>query len=270
MINPKYESIINRSQIDLDNNCPFPNGAIVSLAKIFKGEPNGERLSTSSRLVFEIDDLISQTRWHIGQAILISKIYNLTKETSEDDKQFKSIPYHLLLGLREYYSDPEKMICIDYSERRPGGFTFANWIYHLMIDNSIMRSISVLDRIGYLLCLAADIKYEKYYFRSHKLVKVHQKLKLPETQILFEMTKRKIYDFILKYRDNLSHSKKEWIELSAMNPVESYRESNGQIVIKEKHLWSESDLFALANGTYHFLVEALNHCSSVCEKVYNV
>ena len=201
---------------------------------------------------------------------MISEIYNLTEKISEDNKEFKSIPYNLLLGFREYFSEPEKMLCIDYNDKKPGGFTFANWIYHLMIDSSIIRSISVIDRIGYLLCLAADIKYDKYYFRSRKIEKIHQKLNFPETQILFEMTKRKIYDFILKYRDNLSHSEKEWIELSAMNPVESYRENNGQIIIKEKHLWSESDLFALANGTYHFLVEALNHTSSVCEKVYSV
>ena len=87
LIDPEYARIVERAQEILDLNCPSPEENIVRLCHIFANTPETEKVSTCARLIYEVSDLISQCRWHLGQAILITEIYpDIFKSEKDKDE----------------------------------------------------------------------------------------------------------------------------------------------------------------------------------------
>lgn len=78
----------------------------------------------------------------------------------------------------------------------------------MMIDDAIGRSIAILDRLARITSLVADISFDnnRVYFRSKKLSKIHEKLRMPETQKLVDLSKDELFDLMLDYRDGWNYN----------------------------------------------------------------
>ena len=70
MINPQATSI-DEAQASLDKHFPSPEEDLIELSQAIAYSPEGESYIEDRFLVLEIDLLIAQLRWHLGQVILV-------------------------------------------------------------------------------------------------------------------------------------------------------------------------------------------------------
>lgn len=259
---------LNAIQEELDNKFPSPEEDLINLSKTLALTPRTKRYAEARILVCEIDDLIAQNRWHIGKALILLEQYPQIAEIekSEDPMyQTTGMPASAQLLLRSYVSNPERVLFTDLSESWRGG-TVAGWVFHMMIDNAVVRSISILDRLARIICLVADVSFDKVYFRSRKLAKVHEKLRMEETQRLVDQSSSPVYELLLNYRDGWSHDRKAYARLAGFAPTETYSDDSGEQVRIEGEQWTAEYLRALANAAYSMVREALHDVYIICDQ----
>src|SRR5579859_2407591 len=254
MIDPKqYQNHIEKAQALVDLNCPSPEDDLIRLSKSVADSPKDERHTKLRWLAVEIDDLIAQLRWHLGQTLLLREVYPQIDNAGDDDDpdlKGRGMVTSALLLLRGYVSRPERVLFTDLSEPRRGG-TVAGWIFHMMVDDSVGRAISILDRLARVVCLVADESFEKVYFRSKKLSVVHKKLEMPESQKLVELAESEVFEILLSYRDGWTHERKIFARLAGFPPGDSYTDASGQQVRMQDGDWTADVLFSVANAAYH-------------------
>src|SRR2546426_625145 len=76
---------------------------------------------------------------------------------------------------------------------------------HMMIDNSVARAISILDRLAKITCLVAGLQIDRVYFRSRILTSISLQLNVSEAETLVKLSESKPYQYLLKYRDGWTH-----------------------------------------------------------------
>ena len=62
-------------------------------------------------------------------------------------------------SLRRYIANSEQVLFATLSEDWRGG-TIAGWIFHMMVDDAIARSLAILDRLARIASLVADISFD--------------------------------------------------------------------------------------------------------------
>lgn len=259
---PFYDSELSEKVIPvLEKNCPSPEGDLNALSKL-AGHTKSDALSYQfNRITLDIEDLICQIRWHLGQALCLMELYKQfeTRPTSPLDV---SAPVNVFMLLRPYISEVDKVFFPDLAEPRRGG-TAAGWIFHMMIDNVIYRSIAGLDRIAHLLWGMAMLKESKVYFRSGKL-KAIAKVLGSEVDPLITIAESDLFDLILNYRDGFTHQSKAYSLLSGTIPAKpEFRPASATDLA-----WDMENLFALGNASYQQFVSALHIIVPICERQF--
>lgn len=136
---------------DLDESCPSAESHIVELCKIIADrEIPGKQGAFLRRVTIDVDDLASQMRWNLGQALLLMHLHPemLAKSRLNGSKKH-GMPIEAQLLMREFVKDGDTVFFENFSDNRRGG-TVGGWIFHMSIDNAIYRALSALDRLATL------------------------------------------------------------------------------------------------------------------------
>ncbi len=260
-------------QKELDLNCPSPESNLPKLGRCVATLPDGEKSAKIRHIVLDIDDLTAQIRWHLGQALLLMDSQpDILKAGENDDDLIKGLgmPAGAQLLLRGYIRDADRVLYDDLSTPRRGG-TVGGWIFHMMIDSAVYRAVSALDRLATVLWYAADLPIkERIYFRSGKVKKLNAAFCSDETAHLLKIAEGEPLNFIINYRDGLTHSTKAYSRASGFTPSEQWKDKNGRLVIWDENAWNAEMLFALGRASYLQFTEALGPSVSICEKKWPI
>lgn len=265
------DEILNKAEELLQKNCPSPENELIRLSKIAAGLPDNEKGARIRALVLDIDDLIAQARWNLGQALLLIELYPQIVDNTEPSDPFEKIiseneiPSTSILLLRGYIARADKIFYSDLSQPRRGG-TVAGWLYHMMIDDAIYRVIAALDRLAQILWLIAKLPKENVYFRSGKMTKIDNELKNIHSKELLDIASGKLLEYVIGYRDGFSHDMKVYSKAAGARPTDEWIGSDGRRFVIKHEKWDGDTLFALANATYHQLTDALKPTTEICDE----
>lgn len=281
---PFDHDLLQKIEEQLADYCPSPEDDLIRLSKFASEFPESVEGEYVRHVIIDIDDLIAQARWHLGQALLLMDVYSTQLGLSEN-KEFEEkiefdqiieeigVPTKALLLLRGFIARSDHVMYSDYSTPRRSG-TVAGWVFHMMIDNSIYRVIAALDRLAHVLWYAAGLPFTRdnnkvrVYFRSGKLKLINEKINLPSSEKLLEMSKGPLLDYVLSYRDGFAHDVKVKSIVAGSLPSHQYPTENGDLRAQRLEKWPTDSLFGLGNATYHQLLEALSLTVSVLDKLY--
>ena len=266
------EGTLIKIQKELDLNCPSQESNLAKLGRCVATLPDCEKSAKIRHLVLDIDDLTAQIRWHLGQALLLMDSQpDILKAGENDDDLIQGLgmPAGAQLLLRGYIRDADRVLYDDLSTPRRGG-TVGGWIFHMMIDSAVYRAVSALDRLAIVLWYAAELPMERIYFRSGKVKKLHTAVCSDETAHLLRIAEEKLLNFIIDYRDGLTHSIKAYSRASGFTPSEQWKDENGRLVIWDENAWDAEMLFALGRASYLQFTGALEPSVSICEKKWPI
>jgi len=271
MIDPAYSDKIKTAQEKLDADCPSADKTIISLCKLFHTDILrwNKKDANIAKAIVEVDELIKQLRWHYGQALLIKEIYpSVEKFDMKNSPKYEDLPAQIILDLRQLVTS-NIVIFEDYDANWFGG-TAAGWIFHMMIDNTMIRLISAFDRIAALLFLVSDTPMEKIYFRSGKMRSLHEKLHMNETQKLLNISSSAEFNkFFISYRDNIIHTKSAFSRMAGFIPTSPYFE-DGELRETHDLYWDTEMLPKLVSAGYKVLSDVLDLAVSVCSKIKKI
>lgn len=265
------KNILNKMEEGLKKICPAPENCLIKLGQIAGYMPKTEESAKIRRFILDIDELISEVRWHLGQALLLMENQPHILHIGEDDDEIAKdgLLTSVQLLLRGFIKRPDRIFYEKLNESRRGG-TVAGWIFHMMIDSSIYRSIAILDRVAHVLWYAAELPSERIYFRSKKVEKIDSSLKLPESRKLVEIANGKIFNFLIDYRDSLTHNMKAYSRISGSLPIDDWISDNGKQIYKYNREWDAERMFALGNTAYHQVLDVLKYFVLICEKKWPI
>jgi len=136
----------------------------------------------------------------------------------------------------------------------------------MMIDSAVYRAVSALDRLATVLWYAVELPMERVYFRSGKVKKLHAAICSDETAHLLRIAEGKPLNFIIDYRDGLTHSIKAYSRASGFTPSGQWKDENGRLVIWDEDAWDSEMLFTLGRASYLQFTESLGPSVSICEE----
>jgi len=275
VIDPNANNL-DEIQDALDRNFPSPEEDLVKLSLALAYSPDGDPYMEARFLVLEVDNLIAQLRWHLGQVVLLAKRYpHVLKGSNEEEVEEgepeelaqlpKEMPTRSHLLLRGYISRPEQVLFSDLCENWRGG-TVAGWIYHMMIDDAVARSLAILDRLAAIVSLVGNVEFEKVYFRSGKLKVIHRDLNTPETKRLLEIAEGDVLNLLIEYRDGWNHTQLTHSAITGFMPADSYINESGQYVRVQSNQLTGELLFALARAAFDQVAQVLREVRLLCEQ----
>ncbi|MCK6463180.1 MAG: hypothetical protein L6Q29_05195, partial [Candidatus Pacebacteria bacterium] len=83
MFTSSDDEILHKIEEQLQKNCPSPEDELIRLSKIAATLPDDETSARIRALVIDIDDLTAQTRWNLGQALLLMELHPQILENPE-------------------------------------------------------------------------------------------------------------------------------------------------------------------------------------------
>jgi hypothetical protein len=271
------DEILSKVEQQLHKNCPSPENELAELSQLAASLPENEMGARIRILVLDIDDLVAQARWNLGQALLLMEQYpQIVSKVELDDPiaamlAENEIPSKALLLLRAYLKDADKVLYADLTESRRSG-TVAGWVFHMMIDDAIYRTIAALDRLAQILWYAANLptthpngERVKIYFRSKKMKQIDKAIQNTYSKQILEISDGKLIDYVIGYRDGFSHDMKIYSHVAGSRPTDEWVASDGTRFIIKYDKWDADTLFALANATYHQLTDVLRPAIAICE-----
>lgn len=264
------DELLSKVEEQLKKNCPSPENELIRLSKIAASLPDDEAGARVRALVPDIDDLVAQARWNLGQALLLIELHPQIVDNTEPNDPIekilneKEMPSKSLLLLRGYIARADKILYSDLSQSRRSG-TVAGWIYHMMIDDAIYRAIAALDRLAQILWIVAKLPKENVYFRSKKMTRIDNVLSNEHSKQLLKIASGKLLEFVIGYRDGFSHDMKVYSKVAGVRPVDEWIGSDGKRFLIKHDKWDGDTLFALANATYHQLTDALIAATEICD-----
>ncbi len=266
------EETLIKIQQKLDLNCPSPESNLIKLGLCVANLSPSKETAKLRRLVLDVDDLTAQIRWHLGQALLLMDSQPDILKAGEDDDDISKglgMPVGAQFLLRGYIVEADRVLYDDLSTPRRGG-TVGGWVFHMMIDSAVYRTVSVLDRLATILWYAVELPMERVYFRSSKIKKLHKAICSDETAHLLRIAEGELLNFIIDYRDGLTHSTKAYSRASGFTPFEQWKDENGRLVVWNENTWDAEMLFALGRASYLQFTEALEPSVSICEKKWPI
>lgn len=263
---------LDKAHLSLDKNCPSPEGDFSMLGKSIASRPPDKFTGEITHAAEDIQNLIDEIRWHIGQALLLWEVHpELNKIGQNDGSVFDRIgfPGFAPLLLRKYTLDATKVLYSDLSTKRKGS-PVSGWIFHMMIDDSVYRAIAALDRLARILWILTGKLPKRIYFSSQQLKKINSDLNEPETEELLAIAQRDVLGFLHAYRDGLAHDRKFSSRLAGSPFVHVVGFENGQPIYERPTDIGIEDLFALAHVGYHQVTDALTPLTKLCVKKWPI
>ena len=258
-------------------NCPAPEAELIKLSKIVTKLPRTQEGAQIRRIVLDIDDLTAQTRWHLGQALLLMTAYPkaLGPDADEDeiDKTLRDIgmPSNAMHLIRGFIRDADRVIYDDFTDRRRTG-TVAGWVFHMMIDSAIYRAMAALDRLAHILWYAAGLprqdkkgKAVRIYFRAAKIIEIDKVIDDSHSKEILKVAQGPLMEYVISYRNRYTHEAKEYSVIAGALPSHDWVSPDGRHVTERGEKWEADLLFALGNATYHQFLEALKPTVAICE-----
>ena len=102
----------------LRENCPSPESNIIKLGETVAALPNSNESAKIRYFLLDIDELITEVRWHLGQALLLMETQPHILHIGEDDDEFTidEMPSKVHLLLRSFIRQPDRVLYMDLSE----------------------------------------------------------------------------------------------------------------------------------------------------------
>lgn len=275
------KEVLDRVEQLLRLNCPSPESELTKLSGLLAYLPETEEGAWLRRIVLDVDDLIAQTRWHLGQALLLLEVYPgiliLGEGGDGIDKELREIgmPASALLLLRGFIKDADRVLYDDLSEGRRGG-TVAGWIFHMMIDSAIYRVVAALDRLAHLLWHVAGLpkqdskgKSVRIYFRAGKIAEIDNAINDVYSNEILKIAAGPLMEFIVDYRNKYTHEAKAYSVIAGSLPADEWSAPDGTRVIQKGEKWEAELLFALGRAGYHQLVDVLRATVPLGERKFS-
>jgi hypothetical protein len=259
-------------------NCPSPEAELAALGGLAACVPKTEEGAELRRAAVDVDDLVAQSRWHLGQALLLMETCPVILEKEEDGDEFEKVmkeigmPSSALLLLRGFIKDADRALYRDLTEPRQGG-TVAGWIFHMMIDSSLYRTFAALDRLAHVLWNVAGLprqdgrgKEIRVYFRPGKVKEIDTAINNAHTQEIVKIASGPLMEFLTGYRNRYTHKAKAYSKIAGTLPVDEWHAADGTRVEQRSDGWDAELLFALGRAGYLQLVDVLKLTVPVCEE----
>lgn len=265
------EPVLSKVQELLDAHHPLPDSLLNNLAHIGANTLDSRQGAELRRLILDIDDLLVQLRWHVGQAMLIWKAYpQLWVAESEIDQLVSRLgmPTRVRLLLRHFVVSQSEVFYTNMEERLSGGATVGGWVLQMMVDNSVGRSIALLDRLASLAAVASGVVFDnnKVYFRSRKLSAIRDVIGAELGDPLVALADSEEVLFLLDYRDNLSHTLRPTSWVAGAPPVDGFVDAEGTVHRADGSRWGADELAAVGIASYVVVVRALESVVSICSR----
>jgi hypothetical protein len=259
-------------------NCPSPEAELATLGGLVACVPKTEEGAELRRAVVDVDDLVAQSRWHLGQALLLMETCPIILEVDGDgdgiEKAMKGMgmPSSALLLLRGLIRDADRALYSDLTESRRGG-TVAGWIFHMMIDSSLYRTFAALDRVAHVLWNVAGLprqggkgKEIRVHFRPGKVKEIDAAINNAHTREMVKIADGPLMEFLIDYRNRYTHKAKAYSKIAGTLPVDSWHTVDGTRVEQRSDGWEAELLFALGRAGYLQLVDVLKLTVPICEE----
>jgi len=123
MFTSSDDEILHKIEEQLQKNCPSPENELIRLSKIAATLPDDETSARIRALVIDIDDLTAQTRWNLGQALLLMELHPQIlenpkpKDLVEKIINEKEMPSKSILLEREFVARADKIFYSDFCYR---------------------------------------------------------------------------------------------------------------------------------------------------------
>jgi hypothetical protein len=253
----------------MDIHQPLPEGSIVDLCNLAAATRDTERDATFRRLVIDIDALLMDLRWSIGHALLILRaVPEMEQPLDGAEETFARVgmPNRAWVLLRPLMAGHDQVFYSNLLERRPGGGTVAGWMLHMLVEDSVSRSIGILDRCAHLILSAANAPAPRgrMNFRTGKLEILRDSHQVPIGQSLMDIASGEELKFLLDYRDGLAHTVRPMARVMRTPPADDFALPNGQRVNQRPVQWTATDLVGSAVLGLHLCREALPHVVATC------
>ena len=259
-------------------NCPSPEAELAALGGLAACVPKTEEGAELRRAVVDVDDLVAQSRWHLGQALLLMEMCPVILEKEEGgdeiDRMMKEVgmPSSAMLLLRGFIKDADRALYRDLTEPRQGG-TVAGWIFHMMIDSSLYRTFAALDRLAHVLWNVAGLprqdgrgKEIRVYFRPGKVKEIDAAINNAHTREMVKIAGAPLMELLIGYRNRYTHTAKAYSNIAGTLPLDEWQAADGMLVERRSDGWDAERLFALGRAGYLQLVEILKLTVPVCEE----
>jgi hypothetical protein len=249
---------IARAQEELDRLFPSPERELNRLCDWAADLLDDPRAAGQRMLVLDIDDLFSQVRWHIGQAILLRiKYSNLVGKDRSKRGQFQQIgvPAKVPLLLRSLTVGTTDVISRDYTQTHKG-MPVAGWVFHMMVDGALYRCVALLDRLARLLCEVTGVQKKRVYFRSGCLQEIARKCSCEASRRLVATADGEEFKLLLTYRDGYTHERLAASDVSGQRIVHDPGPSEGPEHVAD-YYWTPEGLLSLCKIGFGIAVDAL-------------
>ena len=262
------EEIHLKTENLLDEGFASPEDSLNSFCLRVAQMPDLEPFLEAKRVAVDVDDLFSQIRWHIGQDLqLLVEYPDLITDTPKRTNpfEFTGIPIEVPLLLRKYVLDARKVLFSDFRARRRG-VPVAGWVFHMMIDGAIFRSVALLDRLARISFLVAPLPQTRIYFRSGQMATLAARFPCPETSQLAKIASGDVLSLLIDYRDGFTHTRMALSYVSG--PLLSKRiiTDDGKEKFQDERSWPPSYLVAVANAGYSMSIGALAEVTSFVDR----
>lgn len=278
MISGYDQETVDRVEQLLRVNCPSPEAELATLGGLVACVPKTEDGAELRRAMVDVDDLVAQSRWHLGQALLLMETCPVILETDSDANGIERVmkengmPSSALLLLRGFIKDADRALYSDLTESRRGG-TVAGWIFHMMIDSSLYRTFAALDRVAHILWNVAGLprrdgkgKEIRVYFRPGKVKEIDTAINNTHTREIVKIAGGPLMEFLTDYRNRYTHKAKAYSKIAGTLPVDEWHRADGTRVEQRSDGWDAEMLFALGRAGYLQMVDVVKLTVPICEE----
>lgn len=247
----------------LGKHSPWPEKDLARISKLASETPDDQqRFAEFRRTVLDIDGLLQDCRWGVGNALLIIRAFpeiSLPLSDAEDSFDRIGIPSKAHLLISSLIRGRDRVFFDDPLERQPGGKTVGRWMVRILCDHSVNASIAVLDRLAQLLVLGGGIRAprDRMYFRSGKLKAIRDNSGIMISDRLLGISTSDEFQLLLNYRDGYAHTHRLNTPALGAAAIDHYVDAAGVPQTLKSEDWSAEELLGIAVLAFHIACEGL-------------
>jgi hypothetical protein len=232
--------------------------------------PETKEAAHVQRLALEVEDLIAQIRWQVGHALLLVPYLPQKKVAANDAERLvleTGLLGSTLLIFRNYTREPNRVMFADLETSRRGT-TAGGWVFQMLIDNAVFRSVAALDRLARVVWTAAKLQDDRVYFSEKKLARVHRELACSHSLALKDLASSDAVQAIVEYRNGYAHTRKASSDVAGVNPAATWKNDAGGFVVENRDAWDAPHLLNFAVVAYRQVATALSPATRIVHNAW--